>query len=168
MLRDARWTRVIRNEYEASLKLTKLKVQTDFTPLSVSDGDELFPNGIFEFNVTKLLAFIRDHPSQFAVEQVEIASLGAAFGTGLNEDVINTANLKNPIVLAEISPNRFNVIDGNHRVQRARREGMRYIPAYRVQAHQHVAFLTSARAYERYVEYWNSKVDDLLKDGRAR
>jgi hypothetical protein len=155
------------NNYEASLKLKKLKVDTGFKPLPVSEGDELYPNGIFEFNVTKLLAFIREHPIQFPVEQVEIESLGAQFGA-LNEGVVSTANLENPIVLAEISPGRFNLIDGNHRVEKARREGVRYIPAYRVHAPQHVAFLTSVRAYEKYVEYWNSKVDDLLRDGRAR
>jgi hypothetical protein len=150
------------------MKLNKSKAHSDFKPLPVSDGDELFPNGIFEFNVTKLLAFIREHPTQFPVEQVEIESLGARFGRCLDEEVIRTANLNTPIVLAEISPNRFNVIDGNHRVEKARREDMRYIPAYRVRAHQHMAFLTSVRAYQTYVEYWNSKVDDLLRDGTAR
>jgi hypothetical protein len=141
------------------VKLKKLKFHTDFTPLPVSEGDELFPNGIFEFNVTKLLAFIRDHPSHFPVEEIDIESLGAAFGRErLDEEAINTANVKNPIVLAEISPNRFNVIDGNHRVEKARREGMKYIPGYRVHAHQHTAFLTSVKAYETYVKYWNSKV----------
>jgi hypothetical protein len=84
--------------------------------------------------------------------------LGAGFGKCFDEKVISTANLRNPIILAEISPNRFNVIDGNHRVEKARREGVRRIPAYRVYAHQHVAFLTSVKAYEKYVEYWNSKV----------
>lgn len=122
----------------------------------------MFPNGIFEFNVTKLLAFISDHPSQFPVEQVEIESLGRISATSLREQTIRTANLKTPIVLAEISPNRFNVIDGNHRVEKARREGMRFIPAYRVHAHQHMAFLTSVRAYETYIKYWNSKIDDRL------
>src|SRR5262249_38098473 len=142
-------------------KLKKLSVQSDFKPLPVSEGDEMYPNGIFEFNVTKLLAFIRDHPAGFPVEEVEIASLGARFGMPLDEETISTANLKKPIVLAEISPGRFNVIDGNHRVEKARREGMRYIPAYRVHAPRHVAFLTSVRAYQKYVEYWNSKIDDL-------
>jgi hypothetical protein len=149
------------HEYEASLKPKKLKVDTSFTPLPVSEGDELYPNGICVFNVTKLLAFIADHPRRFRVEQVEIESLGASFGMCLDEKVIGRANVKDPIVLAEISPNRFNVIDGNHRVEKARREGMRYIPAYRVHAPEHVAFLTSVRAYQKYVEYWNSIIDDL-------
>ena len=33
------------------------------------------------------------------------------------------------------------------------------IPAYRIRCPEHVAFLTSTRAYETFVEYWNSKVD---------
>ena len=66
------------------------------------------------------------------------------------------------MILAEISPSRYNLIDGNHRVARARREGLPSILAYRIHCPEHVAFLTSVLAYEKYVEYWNSKVDDIL------
>ena len=31
----------------------KLKADKDFTPTPVNDGDELYPNGIFVFNITK-------------------------------------------------------------------------------------------------------------------
>lgn len=41
----------------------KLKLEKTFAPLPVDEGDELFPNGIFEFNVTKMLAFISAHPT---------------------------------------------------------------------------------------------------------
>jgi hypothetical protein len=53
------------------------------------------------------------------------------------------------VILAEISPGRYNLIDGNHRVAKARREGVSSVLAYRCL--EHVAFLTSARAYEKYV-----------------
>jgi hypothetical protein len=109
-----------------------------------------------------------DRPMHLVLRHIRKLCASQQAGTCLNEDSDQHGQPKNPIVLAEISPNRFNVIDGNHRVERARREGMPYIPAYRVHPHQHMAFLTSARAYEKYVEYWNSKVDDLLRDGRAR
>jgi hypothetical protein len=36
----------------------KLKIIKKFTPCPIDDGDELFPNGIFEFNITKMLSFI--------------------------------------------------------------------------------------------------------------
>jgi hypothetical protein len=43
----------------------------------------------------------------------------------------------------------------------ARREGVLNIPARRIPCPDHLAFLTSARAYECYVEYWNGKVKEM-------
>jgi hypothetical protein len=58
------------------------------------------------------------------------------------------------------------VIDGHHRLAKARREGVRRIPVHRVRCPEHLAFLTSARAYEAYVEYWNSKLDPVPRSPR--
>jgi len=63
--------------------------------------------------------------------------------------------------MAEISPGRYNVIDGHHRIANARREGASTVPAGRVRCPNHIVFLTSARAYESYVEYWNSKLKEM-------
>ncbi|MDO8803979.1 MAG: ParB/Srx family N-terminal domain-containing protein [Elusimicrobiota bacterium] len=68
--------------------------------------------------------------------------------------------MSKPILLAEISPGRFNVIDGNHRVERAAREGLKTIAARRIAAEHHIVFLTSLRSYLAYIEYWNSKLTD--------
>lgn len=139
----------------------QLKPDEAFAPLPVDDGDELFPNGIFEFNVTKMLAFIEANPDRFTVGNVEVGPLRGYSPERLDEKTIERADLSKPIILAEISPGRFNVIDGNHRVERAGREGLKTIPARRIGAEQHARFLTSARAYEAYVGYWNSKLADL-------
>jgi hypothetical protein len=40
----------------------KLKIDNAFTPCPVADGDELFPNGIFEFNITKMVEYIQNDP----------------------------------------------------------------------------------------------------------
>jgi hypothetical protein len=53
----------------------KLKLGKKFEPLPVDDGDEHFANGIFDFNVTKMLAFIAAQPEKFPVEQVDLSSL---------------------------------------------------------------------------------------------
>ena len=140
----------------------RLKLDKAFAPLLVEESDELFPNGIFVFNVTKMLAFIEANPGRFPVEQAEVEPLRGYSTEQLDEETIRRADLSRPIILAEISPGRFNVIDGNHRVERAGREGLKAIPAFRVGAEQHLAFLTSGRAYEAYVGYWNSKVAELL------
>ena len=147
---------------------TKLIRDKGFQPCVAEPGDETYANGIFEFNITRLLAFAQEHTDRFSVIQVEICEL-PDYGNGrhLNEVAILVADLARPIVLAEISPGHFNVIDGNHRLARARRQGATALPAYRVQCPTHVPFLTSVFAYEKYVEYWNGKVSDLRGDLRG-
>lgn len=137
----------------------RMRLDTDFQPVSVDEGDELFPNGIFEFNITKLLKHIKSNPDSFPIERVKIMGLPVWSSSDLDEATVQKADLSSPIVLAEISPGRFNVIDGNHRLARARRDGAESILAYRLSPGQHHRFLTSMRAYEEYVVYWNSKLD---------
>lgn len=139
----------------------KFKLMKSFQPCAVATDDELYPNGIFEFNVTKLIAFVRANPDKFPIEEVDVEEVRWGDSDDLDEATIQAANLSNPIILAEISPDNFNVIDGNHRLERAYRDKVEKIPAFRVLADQHLAFLTSERAYRSYIEYWNSKVDDL-------
>jgi len=136
----------------------RLRFDREFKPATVDPGDETFASGIFVFNVTKLLAYIESNPNVFSKEEVAIETVGASPSAHLNEATIRITDLSLPIILAEICPGRFTVIDGNHRVEKARRAGAKTILAYRVSPDQHLRFLTSAFAYERYVEYWNSKL----------
>ena len=138
----------------------RLKLDTRFQPCPVDDADELFANGIFVFNVTKLLSRITANPDRFPVEQVTVDTLGLTFSV-LDQDTVQTADLSKPIVLAEIAPRRFNVIDGNHRIGRARGDEVSTLPAYRLACRDHIRFLTSEEGYRSYVEYWNRKVADL-------
>jgi hypothetical protein len=140
------------------LQLRKLKNNKTFKPLPKDEGDEFYPNGIFEFNVTKLLIFIKANPHIFQPEEVSVKAARTFPSRNLNESTIQVANIAEPIMLAEIAPDRFNVIDGNHRLERAYREGIQKIFAYKVRAEQHIVFLTSVMAYEAYIEYWNSKI----------
>jgi len=50
------------------------------------------------------------------------------------------------------------MIDGNHRMEKARRMGIKSISAFRLDVKQHMKFLTSKEAYLSYIEYWNGKV----------
>jgi hypothetical protein len=80
----------------------------------------------------------------------------------LDKATVDNADVLEPVLLAEISPGGYNLIDGQHWVARARRENLVQIAAYRVSGPDHVAFLTSAKAYESYVSYWNSKRSDKV------
>lgn len=144
----------MRSDHATALKL---KLDKAFEPCPVEPGDEFYPNGIFEFNITRLLAFVAAHVDRFPIERVEVDDIPNYGSDNLDEDAIGTADLLRPILLAEISPGLFNLIDGHHRVAKARREGVGTLPAHRVACPHHVQFLTSTPAYERYVEYWNGK-----------
>jgi hypothetical protein len=130
-----------------------------FQPCATEPVDELYPNGIFEFNISRLIAFISAHPERFPTETVELSEIpDYGSSTRLDDAAIQAADLSRPVLLAEIAPARFGLIDGHHRVAKARRMLSATITAHRVRCPDHVSFLTSVNAYEKYLEYWNSKL----------
>src|SRR5450631_2098951 len=136
----------------------RLRRDKRFTPCRVEEHEEFYANGIFEFNITRMLAFLDADSVRHPVEFIAVASIPDYGGGRLDEATIRVADLQRPILSAEISPGHFNLIDGNHRIARARREGVVSIPARRIRCPDHLAFLTSVGAYESYVAYWNGKV----------
>lgn len=109
------------------------------------------------------MAFVAAHAERFPIERVEVGDIPDCRSEHLDEEAIRMADLSRPILLAEISPGLYNVIDGHHRLAKARREGTQGLPARRVYCPDHVPFLTSTAAYEAYVEYWNGKLRDARK-----
>ncbi|MCB2181260.1 MAG: ParB/RepB/Spo0J family partition protein [Desulfobulbaceae bacterium] len=137
-----------------------LKVDNDFIPCPVSSGDELFPNGIFVFNITKILEYIKKNPDGITLQKVKVSDFFKEFSY-INKSHMDSVEISRPVILAEISPGQYNLIDGNHRMEKARRMGISSMPAYRLNVEQHMKFLTSKKAYVAYIEYWNSKLKSL-------
>ncbi len=142
--------------------MEKLKLDKNFTPCPVADDDELYPNGIFVFNITKLIEYVRSNEGNMPVEDVAVDDLPEK-SQSINWSHVDTTDVSKPIILAEIAPGRYNVIDGNHRVEKARKMGIPKVPAYRLTIPQHVRFLTDKKAYVSYVEYVNGKLKDAEK-----
>ncbi|WP_136515952.1 ParB N-terminal domain-containing protein [Geomonas edaphica] len=135
----------------------KLRRKRKFIPCAVDDGDELYPNGIFVFNITKMTEYIKG--SNIPCEEVMVKDFPR--GTSkFKEEYLATVDVTRPVIVAEISPGRFNVIDGNHRMERARRLGLEKISAFRVSPEQHLQFVTTERGYQAYIGYWNGKLKD--------
>ncbi len=133
-----------------------LKIDPDFIPCPAEEGDELFPNGIFVFNVTRMIEYIQES-DEVILEEVMINDINHHFSS-INESHLDTVDISRPIILAEIAPGRYNLIDGHHRLEKARRMGKESMQAYKMNVLQHVQFLTSKEAYQSYVEYWNNKL----------
>lgn len=145
--------RTNKTKHERTLTLNK-----NFVPITIDEGDEYYRNGIFEFNITKMLSFINSH-QDFKPELVAVKDFVKEFSS-INKGYIESVCNTNPVILAEIAPGRYNLIDGYHRIDKARRSGTEYVTAYRIRMEQHIQFLTTQKGYIAYVEYWNGKLND--------
>ena len=140
---------------------------------SNDDREEWFPNGIFNYNVSRL---IRDLAADETVKETNTPWLNTAVRTSvpvgetiahchglgqMEEEHIQAADLERPLIFIELAPDSFNLIDGHHRLEKARREGITALPAWMVDAHAAVRYLGSEAEYSTYVGYWNSKVEDI-------
>ena len=113
--------------------MKRLAVDKDFSPCPEADDDELFPNGIFVFNITKMLEWIRDNLDNVTLDEVAVDDFSWG-SSSLDETHLDTLELDRPVILAEIAPGRYNVIDGNHRMEKARRMSVASLPAYRAES----------------------------------
>ncbi len=149
--------------------LKKIEVNENFQPCPVMDGDELCPNGIFVFNITKMKEFINSRPDIFVPEDIDVKGEYSYF-ISANEKHIPNVELSEPVILAEISPNRFNLIDGRHRMEKAHRMGIEKIKAYKVNAIYLPDFIVIKKGYLAFVDYWNNKLKTynkyLIKTGK--
>jgi len=142
-----------------------LKIDKDFTPCEAIIDDELYPNGIFVFNITKILEYIQSGTGNITLEEVAVGDFYKEFSS-INEDHVDSVDISVPVLLAEIAPGRFNLIDGNHRMEKARRLKADSIHAYKLNANQHLKYLTSIDAYLAYIQYWNDKVQQYRFQNR--
>lgn len=136
----------------------KLKVCNDFMPLEVKDEDELFVNGIFIFNISNLLEFIESNRSKFKRKNISVKDIPAYF-QNLDETYLDKVDINRPVIFGEIAPGRFNLIDGHHRVEKARRVGADIIKGYKVTIDYLQPFFISEEAYRMHIDYWNSKLE---------
>lgn len=126
----------------------------NFVPCPVKPEDELFRLGIFVFNITRMLEFIENYPEKFVLEDISVNNLYSSFSR-IDENRIDVVDFSMPVLLIEITPGQFTLIDGNHRMEKARRLGIKSLKGYRLKISDHIPFLTSKESYEKFVEYLN-------------
>lgn len=146
----------------ALLQSRKLKIDKKFLPNIVDSGDEIYPNGIFEFNITKLLTFIKANSLVFQPKKITIKEARGWPSSNLNESTIKTANLAEPIIYAEIAPDRFNVIDGRHRLEKAYRDGASTILAYKIKWNNILDFLLQSKHTKSMLDTGMEKLSSIV------
>ena len=144
------------------------------TPCVPETGDEIFCNGVFYFNITALLGWLKQNPQPVVCMPTDMW----ASSFPKEDSYVEAADLTRPIIVAEIAPDYrdfvpdipehhwtsrgYVYIDGQHRIERARQLGIKALPAVVIRMEQHIPFLYEG--YDRYVKYWNGKLKDRTED----
>ena len=115
----------------------QIKLNKNYVPLPTQSGDEIYPNGIFNFAISRIIEDICS--GKLAVEQEKI-NIQDWFKTHLRgsvtEEHLPAVDVSKPVIQAEIKPGFFEIIDGNHRMERAFREGTEFIDSYKLRGEQ--------------------------------
>lgn len=142
-------------------KKRHIDIISGFIPCEPKDGDETWNVGIFHFNIGRMIEDIRSGRLSVLTEEINVEEWFRNHGSGsINEEHMSDVKLSEPVIQAEVSPGRFEIIDGNHRMEKARREGIQFIDSYKLAGHQLPHYLTDNSGYSAYIGYWNDKLQE--------
>ena len=140
----------------------KLKENLSFTPCVPVVDDETFGGFPFTWNITRVQCWVEENLDQVERSVVQVAPPSSgADSDSLDEAWIPEADLTKPVLVIRMRLEFFKLIDGNHRVAKARCMGVAELPAYYLTEHQHRQFFAREKADELYVKYWNEKLEQV-------
>ena len=108
-----------------------LKYENSFTPCPVKAEDELFAIGIFEFNITEILKYIKANSASVRLEEIRVSDFFQEFSS-INESHVEWVDVSQPVILAEIAPEQYNLIDGNHRMEKSTQDGYEMLTSLQI------------------------------------
>ncbi len=136
-----------------------MMIDPDFIPCEANEGDEIYSLGIFNFNISRMLSDIESGSLIVVRESINVQDwFRNHCECSVNEEHMPNVKLSSPVIQAEIKHERFEIIDGNHRMIKALREGIPFVDSYRIAGHQLPSYLIERRGYEAYIQYWNDKL----------
>ena len=141
-----------------------LKLKKNYIPKKqINEELEIYKNGIFNFFISKILEDIENGIFTPKKERINIKKWKNTHFTNdsLNEEHLKTVNTRKPIIQAEISISKFEIIDGNHRFEKAFRDGRKTINTYKIYGEELISYFYDKQGYECFIKYWNSKLEDL-------
>ena len=140
-----------------------LKLKKNYIPKKqINEELEIYKNGIFNFFISKILEDIENGIFKPKKERINIEKWRKTHCTNdsLHEDHLKTVKTRKPIIQAEISISKFEIIDGNHRFEKAFRDGEKTINTYKIYGEELIPYFYDKQGYECFIKYWYSKLED--------
>ena len=136
--------------------LNKLKYESNFIPTIIKNNDQYFSNNTLIINVTKLISEIRAHPGFYNRQKLRVETYWRPCAK-INEKHVPYVDLSVPIIIAEVRPFEYVVIDGHHRLEKAHRNGVYQLDGYVLPPEQYIRFIATKESYKNLIAHWNSK-----------
>lgn len=146
------------------MKKRLLKLNKKFEPSSIP-AEEIY-GGFLQFNISAILADIESKKLTLLKKRIYIQNWFEEHSVEhavINQEHLKTVDFTTPVLQAEIRIEKYEIIDGNHRMQKAFDEGRTYINSYQLKGEQLANYLINKEQYESYVRYWNEKVDSYMR-----
>ncbi len=144
------------------LKERTLKLNINFIPCELQEDEECYPNGIFRFNISRIVEDIESGRLQAEMDKIDVPHWFKNHCMGdVNEDHMPNVVLSKPVIQAEIKAGFYEIIDGRHRMEKALRENLQYIDSYKLKGEQLLDYFIDEKGYSAFIGYWN----DWLKNG---
>lgn len=140
-----------------------MKINKNFKPISET-AEEVY-GGFLQFNISAIIEDIASKKLIVKNKRIYIQSWfkehSIEYGV-INKEHLLSVNLNTPVIQAELRIDKYEIIDGNHRMQKAFDEGRTYINSYKITGEQLADYLISKEQYESYIRYWNEKLDSYV------
>ncbi|WP_438315426.1 ParB N-terminal domain-containing protein [Sporosarcina sp. FA9] len=136
--------------------MKKLIVNENFKPYLAKSDDEVLGGFPFAWNISELEKWLGLHSDKVVCSTVKVSPTSLHMVT-LTEAHIPTVDLSKPVIAVRNRPDMYRLIDGQHRVEKARRNGLAELPAYYINEIQHRQFFIHPKADQNYVDYYNEK-----------
>lgn len=141
----------------------KLKPDKVFVPPIEKGGDEIFRNGIFHFNISRILEDIHSGVLSVKEEGIDVVKWFKRNCKGrINEEHLASVVFSHPVIQAEISPGCYVIIDGNHRMEKALKENVAFIDSYKLYGEKLLPYLIDEKGYRAFIKYWNEKLEEYI------
>ena len=105
-------------------------------------------NGILIWDVSSILEDIEQHPEVYTIRSLSTDLLADHNDARVSHTRAMASDLSKPLVVAELSEGHLLLIDGNHRLYKARTLGMESIPCYYLSQQQQQHFIVHFRPAE--------------------
>lgn len=77
------------------------EINKNFVPIDINPRDELFPNGIFVCNITKMIEPIENFKGEIIIEDINALEYRNKAFSVIDESHVDSVDISIPIILAE-------------------------------------------------------------------